>query len=429
VLLVDDDHAEAGNGREHRRARADRDAGLTAPQALPLAEPLALRQAGVQHRDLGPEARREAGGELRRQRDLRHQHDRALPGRERVGDHVQVDLGLAAAGHAMDQERREAIPEARLDRGMRDLLLGRERRRDRATGQARRGQRVMERATGYAGQPGGHPARAAPAAAPGPSSLVGVGPWAASSRSNAAPLRRTRQGRQRRRQIETVDQLGHALRRGAITRALSLLASGDQAIGDRAGQLVAQRRRHPRARRGPAEQQRQQLAPAPRQRGAARAGGGRLAVVGERDHVGGPRSRSRAAARRAPPRPAPPRSSPRSTGTAPARPRATPGRRRARRRPHGSRAGRRRRPRSRPTAPRPRPACAPPSAPARARPPPRVRPAAPAPRTSAGVAAAPAPRPRRSPPRQRGPLSSRMSASTPSRSSGRLSAYARLARR
>lgn len=39
---------------------------------------------------------------LRRQRDLRHEQNHALPRRERLRDQVQVDERLAAAGHAKE---------------------------------------------------------------------------------------------------------------------------------------------------------------------------------------------------------------------------------------------------------------------------------------------------------------------------------------
>src|SRR2546422_148407 len=67
VLLVDDDHAEVGERREHRRPRADRDPGLAAAQPRPLAEPRGLAEPGVQDRDLVAEPGPEPGGELRRQ--------------------------------------------------------------------------------------------------------------------------------------------------------------------------------------------------------------------------------------------------------------------------------------------------------------------------------------------------------------------------
>ena len=68
--------------REHRRARADADPRLAAAQALPLVVALALGELGVQHRHGVAEARHEARDDLRRQRDLGHEHDRALAARE-----------------------------------------------------------------------------------------------------------------------------------------------------------------------------------------------------------------------------------------------------------------------------------------------------------------------------------------------------------
>ena len=62
VLLVDEDEAEVGHGREDGGARADDDAGLAAADAVPLLGALVGRERGVQQGDLGAE-----GGEhLRR---------------------------------------------------------------------------------------------------------------------------------------------------------------------------------------------------------------------------------------------------------------------------------------------------------------------------------------------------------------------------
>ena len=112
VLLVDDHDAERAHRREHRRARAERDADLARAQPPPRRQPLARRQPAVQHRDVLAEARAEARRQLRRQRDLGHQHQRAAPGRPRRGDHAQVDLGLARAGDAVQQEAARSRPPA-----------------------------------------------------------------------------------------------------------------------------------------------------------------------------------------------------------------------------------------------------------------------------------------------------------------------------
>ena len=108
VLLVDDDDAQRAHRREHGRARAQRDADLARPQAPPGRQPLARRQRAVQHRDVVAEAGPEARRQLRRQRDLGHQHQRAPPRRARRRDDAQVDLGLARAGDPLKQEAGEA---------------------------------------------------------------------------------------------------------------------------------------------------------------------------------------------------------------------------------------------------------------------------------------------------------------------------------
>ena len=74
-------------------------------QAAPLVVALADAELGVHHRDLVAEALLEARRRLRRQRDLRHHHDRRASLGERLGDGPQVDLGLARAGDAVEQQR------------------------------------------------------------------------------------------------------------------------------------------------------------------------------------------------------------------------------------------------------------------------------------------------------------------------------------
>ena len=89
VLFVDDDQAEVRLRREDGRARADDDVVAPVGDAVPLVEQLAVAEAAVQHGD-ALEALAEAPHRLRRQRDLRHQHDRAparspRSGRARAG--------------------------------------------------------------------------------------------------------------------------------------------------------------------------------------------------------------------------------------------------------------------------------------------------------------------------------------------------------
>jgi hypothetical protein len=88
-------------------------------------------------------ARREARAhlrlELRREADLRDQEERLAAARERVGDEVQVDLGLAAAGDAVQEHgwkrrrRRDHVDGA--------ALLGVSAHGSRKPGRRRRGRR------------------------------------------------------------------------------------------------------------------------------------------------------------------------------------------------------------------------------------------------------------------------------------------------
>ena len=59
----------------------------------------------MQDGDTAGEAAFEAFHQLRGEGDLRDQHQRGFPLVDNVGDRLQVDLGLAAAGHAMEKER------------------------------------------------------------------------------------------------------------------------------------------------------------------------------------------------------------------------------------------------------------------------------------------------------------------------------------
>jgi hypothetical protein len=58
----------------------------------------------VEQRDGVSEARLEPPERLRRQRDLGNEHDRCPPARKRRRAGLKVDLGLAAAGFAVEQE-------------------------------------------------------------------------------------------------------------------------------------------------------------------------------------------------------------------------------------------------------------------------------------------------------------------------------------
>ncbi len=71
---------------------------------LPLPVALGVAEVAVQHGHAA-EPRAEAIDRLRRQADLGHQHDRLPPEVDYLLDGLDVDLGLAAAGDAVDEDR------------------------------------------------------------------------------------------------------------------------------------------------------------------------------------------------------------------------------------------------------------------------------------------------------------------------------------
>ena len=113
MLLVDDDQPEILDRREHGRAGTDAHTRLPFAQPAPLGVALPGRQPRVQHRDRLAEAFDEAPDDLRREGDLGHEHDRAATLLQRGVRGAQVDLGLARAGHAVQQA---LLSPARVDR-------------------------------------------------------------------------------------------------------------------------------------------------------------------------------------------------------------------------------------------------------------------------------------------------------------------------
>ena len=109
LLFIQNDEPEVLQRCKHRAARAQHDAHLTAADALPLVVALGERQRAVQHRDVTAELRRKAAQHLRRQRDLRHEQHGGLAARERFFDEPDIDLRLAAGGHAMQQRGAAAL--------------------------------------------------------------------------------------------------------------------------------------------------------------------------------------------------------------------------------------------------------------------------------------------------------------------------------
>ena len=112
VLLVDADQPEAAHRREDGRAGADDDPRLAGGDPLALVAPLGLASAPSGAARSGRRTGPEAADRLRRERDLRDEDDRAEPALERRRAGLEVDLGLAAPGRAVEEE----APAARVDR-------------------------------------------------------------------------------------------------------------------------------------------------------------------------------------------------------------------------------------------------------------------------------------------------------------------------
>ncbi len=108
VLLIHDDQPEVPDRRKKGRPGADDQTDIAAPEPFPLVIPHAPGDAAVEDGDLPlrkPFA--DAGEELRREGDLRDEIDRAAAVPKDLIDGLEVNLGLAASRHAMEEERGE----------------------------------------------------------------------------------------------------------------------------------------------------------------------------------------------------------------------------------------------------------------------------------------------------------------------------------
>ena len=132
MLLVHDDQAEALDRREHRRAGADDDVDVRRAGcgAIDRAARRRTGRCAGSPRDRRTAARNDAD-DRRRQRDFRHEHDDAAARSRDRARQPEIELGLAAAGHAVQQGRREA---SRLRQSRR---AGRTRRAVRPSARAR----------------------------------------------------------------------------------------------------------------------------------------------------------------------------------------------------------------------------------------------------------------------------------------------------
>ena len=104
VLLVHDHQRQVRDRAEQCRTRTDHDAPLARVDLAPLLPRFATRQTGMAHCDLSRESRPEPRDRLRRERDLGNQDDHPAAGIQRSLRDLEVDLGLPAAGRAVQQE-------------------------------------------------------------------------------------------------------------------------------------------------------------------------------------------------------------------------------------------------------------------------------------------------------------------------------------
>ena len=107
MFFIDDDQAEARHRREHGQPRTQHQVGQAQVRGEPVAQALGRRQRTVQRDDVAArEALREARLQLWREVDFGHQHQGLAPFVQRLRGSTQIDLGLAAAGHAVQQHGR-----------------------------------------------------------------------------------------------------------------------------------------------------------------------------------------------------------------------------------------------------------------------------------------------------------------------------------
>src|SRR5580704_6108874 len=107
LLFVDDDEAEIFERREDGGARADDDASLAVADAPPFAGALDVAERGMKNGDAF-EASAEPGAALttypQSESDFGNENDGGFSAREGFLDGAHVNLGLAAAGDAIEEE-------------------------------------------------------------------------------------------------------------------------------------------------------------------------------------------------------------------------------------------------------------------------------------------------------------------------------------
>jgi hypothetical protein len=123
VLLVDDDQAEPRQRNEHAEARREHEVGVARGGGVPVRASLTRGKPAVQ-RDAprGAQGFRDALRELRRQVDLGNEDQHLRAARDASLRGREIDVGLPAAGHAVQQRDAETCRlriERRERRGLR----------------------------------------------------------------------------------------------------------------------------------------------------------------------------------------------------------------------------------------------------------------------------------------------------------------------
>ncbi len=103
MFFIDDDQPETSQGREDRRPRAHHHVHFATADAMPLVVALTVRQSAVLDGHAAAEGLSEQPGDRWRQRDLRHEQQHGTTRLQAGARQAQVDLRLAAAGHALQQ--------------------------------------------------------------------------------------------------------------------------------------------------------------------------------------------------------------------------------------------------------------------------------------------------------------------------------------
>jgi hypothetical protein len=122
VLLVDHEEPETVDGGEHRRTGSDDDPRLAARDPRALVASLGICERGVQHGNALAEARTEAADGLRRERDLRDEHDDTAAAFQRSCRSLEVHLGLATPRRPLE-EHVAALPVERGDDSLDGVAL------------------------------------------------------------------------------------------------------------------------------------------------------------------------------------------------------------------------------------------------------------------------------------------------------------------